>query len=129
MIEKIQFRVQQPRNPHFTPTLQKARMLQIQGARGCCCSVLPQTLGNEGYAVCSAFPQGKKHANFIKILEFTWDRFQILKSNLSEDVRLLSFMLSWHVFMQLWGLYRYYTGELSGLIFIVSLINNPCNFL
>jgi len=65
----------------LTPTLQKSRMLQLQGVQGCSCSVLPQTLGNEGYAVCSAFPQGKKHANFIKILEFTWDRFQVFKLN------------------------------------------------
>jgi hypothetical protein len=48
----------------ITPTLQKSRMLQIQGVRGCSCSILLQTLGNEGYAVCSAFPQGKKHCNF-----------------------------------------------------------------
>ena len=48
----------------FTPTLQKSRMPQIQGVQGWNCSVLPRTLGNEGDAVCSAFPQGKKHDNF-----------------------------------------------------------------
>jgi len=54
----------------FTPTLQKSRMLQIQGVQGCSCSELLQTLGNEGYAVCSAFPQGKKHGNFSANLGF-----------------------------------------------------------
>ena len=49
-----------------TPTLQKSRMLQIRGVQGCSCSALPQALGNEGYAVCSAFPKGKKHGNFSK---------------------------------------------------------------
>ena len=81
-------------------------MLQIQDVRGC--SVLPQILGNEGYAVYSAFPQGKKHVNFIEILEFTRGRFQIFKSDFSKAVRLLSFMPLWHVFyatmgfIQLW---------------------------
>jgi len=72
--------------------LQKSRMLLIQGVRGCSCSVLPQTLGNKGYAGYSAFPQGKKQANFIKILEFARGRFQIFKSNFSEAIRLLSFV-------------------------------------
>ena len=79
-------------------------MLQIQGVRGCSCSVLPQTLGNEGYAVYSAFPQGKKHVNFIKILEFTQGRFQIFKSNFSKAVRLLSFLPLWHVFYATMGI-------------------------
>ena len=79
-------------------------MLQIQDVRGCSCSVLPQTLGNEGYAVYSAFPQGKKHVNFIEILEFTRGRFQIFKSDFSKAVRLLSFMPLWHVFYATMGI-------------------------
>jgi len=46
---------------HITPTLQKSRMPQIIGVQGCSCSVLPQILGNEGYAVYSAFPQSKNY--------------------------------------------------------------------
>ena len=88
----------------ITPTLQKSRMLQIQGVRGCSCSVLPQTLGNEGYAVYSAFPKGKKHANFIKFLEFTRGRFQIFKSNFPEALPRLSLMPLWHVFYATLGI-------------------------
>jgi len=92
-----------PDNICFTPSLQKSMMLQIQGVRGCSCSVLPQTLGNEGYAVYSAFPQGKKHANFNIILEFTRGRFQIFKLNSFKAVRLLSFMPPWHDFYATMG--------------------------
>jgi len=94
----------------LAPTMQKSRMLQIQGVRGCSCSVLPQTLGNEGYAVYSAFPQGKNHANFIKILEFTRGGFQIVKSNFFEALRLLSFMPLCHVFYATLGLAQRWRG-------------------
>jgi len=105
-----------PDKGQLTPTLQKPRMLQIQGVRGCSCSVLPQALGNVGYAGYSAFPQGKKPANFIKILEFTRGRFQIFKSNFSEAVRLLSFMPLWHVF--------YATLGFTNSCLLPSLINH-----
>jgi len=104
-LKKLGFEAPEPGGSHFPPTLQKPRMLQIQGVRGCSCSVLPQTLGNEGYAVSSAFPQGKKHASYIKILEFTRDRFYISKLNLSEAVHLLSFMALCHVFYATLGFY------------------------
>ncbi len=83
--------------------LKKTRMLQIRDVQWRSCSVLPQILGNEGDAVCSTFPLGKKHAHFIKILDFTRGRFHIFKSNFSEVVRLLSFMPLWHVFYATMG--------------------------
>ena len=100
-------------------------MLQIQGVRGWASTELsrshavpiesgPQTLGNEGYAVSSAFPQGKKHAHFIKILEFTRGRFQIFKSNSSEVIRLLSFIPLWHVIYATAGVYRSNDSGLKG---------------
>ncbi len=96
-------------------------MLQIQDVRGCSCSVLPQTLGNEGYAVYTAFPQGKKHVNFTKILEFTRGRFQIFKSNFPETVRFLSFMPLWHDFYATMGLIQFhmeyrYSGQTPGTL-------------
>ena len=106
-------------NVGFTPTLQKSRMLQIQDVRGYSCSVLPQTIGNAGYAVNSGFPQGKKHANFIKMLEFTWGRSQIFAPNSSEVVRRLSFKPLWHVYYATKG---FTLLEILIAIFIFSVL-------
>jgi len=64
-------------------------MPQIQGVQGCSCSVLPQTLGNEGDAVCSAFPQGKKMTILILILDFTIGLFKNAEPIISEPLLFL----------------------------------------